>query len=92
MYHEDVTLQAWQILKIVDAVDRQHGSLTLSGLADLARGNGGGAFTTSTRGRKGQSKEKVDLDLDEVAGGKVALNKDVRLNTFIKCYLNNLVD
>jgi ATP-dependent DNA helicase Q1 len=90
MYHEDVTLQAWQILKIVDAVERQHGSLTLIGLVDLVRGNGGGAFTTSTRGRKGQSKEKADLDLDDVAGGKVVLNRDVRVYQYSLLNTNRL--
>ena len=50
-------------------------------LADLVRGAGGGAFSVSSgtggRKRKSLSKEKVGLDLDAVAGGKVTLGKDV---------------
>lgn len=74
--HKDVTLEAWQILKIVQAVDKEGGRQTISGLADLARGGGGGAFETG--GKRKRVKDKVRLDYDAVAGGEVALSKDVR--------------
>ncbi|KAJ6604511.1 ATP-dependent DNA helicase [Mycena vulgaris] len=76
----DVTFEAWQILKVADAVQHTGGQLTLTMLADLVRGNGGGSYGVGGGGRKGKGKsrekEKVDLDLDVVCGGKVALKKD----------------
>lgn len=76
MDQKDVTVEAWQILKIVAAVQRQGGRLTLNGLSDLARGAGGGAFDAGGNG-KGKAKDKSTLDLKEVAGGKVGFSKDV---------------
>lgn len=70
----DMTVEAWQILTIAAAVRRQGGRLTLNGLGDLARGTGSGAFDT---GGKGKAKGKTILDLDDVAGGKIGLSKDV---------------
>src|ERR1700733_12701044 len=60
MDHRDVTVEAWQILKIPDAVQRHCGRLTLNGLGDLVRGSGGGAFDVAGEGRgsKGKAKEK----------------------------------
>ncbi|KIJ15140.1 hypothetical protein PAXINDRAFT_180755 [Paxillus involutus ATCC 200175] len=72
--HKDVTIEAWQILKILEAVDAQGGRQTIAGLSDLARGLGGGSFEAS--GKRKKSKEKVQLDYDAVAGGKVGLSKD----------------
>ncbi|KAI5121119.1 hypothetical protein M0805_002791 [Coniferiporia weirii] len=75
----DVTLAAWQVLQIAEAIERDRGRVTLGMLADLVRGAGGGAFGVSGGGGKrgkGKAKEKVGLDLDEIAGGKVALGKD----------------
>ncbi|KAK7064352.1 ATP-dependent DNA helicase [Favolaschia claudopus] len=71
----DVTFEAWQLLKVADFAhaDRQ---LTLTMLADLARGNGGAASSTGGRKGKGREKNKLDLDLDVVCGGKVNLKKD----------------
>ncbi|KAJ7275198.1 P-loop containing nucleoside triphosphate hydrolase protein [Mycena haematopus] len=74
----DVTFEAWQILKVADAAQQAGGQLTLTMLADLARGNGGGSYAVSGGGRKGKGreKEKADMDLDVVCGGKVNLKKD----------------
>ncbi|KAJ7042384.1 P-loop containing nucleoside triphosphate hydrolase protein [Mycena alexandri] len=76
---KDVTLEAWQVLKVADAVQQTGGQLTLTMLADLARGNGGGTYGVGG-GRKGKGKarekEKVDLDLERICGGKVDLKKD----------------
>nr|GAT44070.1 ATP-dependent DNA helicase [Mycena chlorophos] len=69
----DVTLEAWQILRVVDAVKATGGQLTLAMLADLARGAGGGNYEVGG-GRRG--KEKMDLNLQAVCGGKVALKKE----------------
>lgn len=85
MDRRDVTLPAWQILRVAQAIERDKGRVTMGMLADLVRGAGGGAFgaTVGGRGRgKGRRqapvKEKVGLDLDEIAGGKVSLGKEVR--------------
>ncbi|KAL4073701.1 ATP-dependent DNA helicase [Scleroderma citrinum] len=72
--HSDVTLEAWQILKILDNVDTQGGRQTIAGLGDLARGMGGGTFESN--GKRRRTKEKLQLDYDAVAGGKVGLSKD----------------
>ena len=75
----DVTLEAWQILQVAQAIERDGGRVTLSMLADLVRGAGGGAYGVAGGKRgKGKAKEKVGLDLAEIAGGKIALGKDVR--------------
>ncbi|KIJ63080.1 hypothetical protein HYDPIDRAFT_176149 [Hydnomerulius pinastri MD-312] len=72
--HKDVTVETWQLLKILEAVDAQGGRQTIAGLSDLARGLGGGSFDTG--GKRQKVKEKVQLDYDAVAGGKVGLSKD----------------
>ncbi|KAF9226214.1 ATP-dependent DNA helicase [Gyrodon lividus] len=72
--HKDVTIEAWQILKILEAVDAQGGKQTIAGLSDLARGLGGGSFEAG--GKRKKTREKVQLDYDAVAGGKVGLSKD----------------
>ncbi|OBZ77261.1 ATP-dependent DNA helicase Q1 [Grifola frondosa] len=78
--HKDVRLAAWQILRIAEAVHQAGGSVTVAGLVDLARGNGGCNFNVSDRGkgRRGRSKSMGTdtLDLETVAGGKVDLSKE----------------
>ncbi|KAJ7071166.1 ATP-dependent DNA helicase [Mycena amicta] len=71
----DVTLEAWQVLRVADAVKATGGQLTLAMLADLARGLGGGSYEVGGGGRRG-GKQKMDLDLELVCGGKVGLKKD----------------
>ncbi|KAF8816782.1 ATP-dependent DNA helicase [Phlegmacium glaucopus] len=70
----DVTLATWQILKIIDAVRKSGGKLTLVMLATLARGLQGGSYEVGQGGRNG-SKEKISLDLETVAGGPVDMKK-----------------
>jgi ATP-dependent DNA helicase Q1 len=80
---QDVTLEAWQILRVAAAVAREGGRVTVGMLCDLARGNGGGVIGVSAGKKK--SKEdgaKVALNLDELIGGKVTMNKDVRVASF----------
>ncbi|KAG1731628.1 P-loop containing nucleoside triphosphate hydrolase protein [Suillus paluster] len=74
--HKDATVEAWQILKIVEAVESSGGRLTIAGLSDLARGLAGGLFETSGGGKRRNAKEKIQIDYDSVAGGKVGLSKD----------------
>ena len=73
----DVTVQAWQLVRIVEAIAAEGGRVTLGMLADLARGAGGGAFGVGSRNGKGKSKEKVGLDLEAICGGKVDMSRDV---------------
>ena len=70
---------AWQILKVAEAIERDGGRVTLGMLGDLVRGSGGGSYGVAGGGRrgKGRGKEKVGLDLEDIAGGKVKLSKDV---------------
>lgn len=70
----DVTLEAWQTLKILETISAQGTRQTIAGLGDLARGLGGGAFEGGGKRRK--TKEKLQLDYDSVSGGKVELSKD----------------
>ncbi|KAF7310790.1 ATP-dependent DNA helicase [Mycena chlorophos] len=84
----DVTLEAWQILRVVDAVKATGGQLTLAMLADLARGAGGGNYDVGG-GRRG--KEKMDLNLQAVCGGKVALKKEVWLALNLSSQLLNTI-
>jgi len=73
-----VTVEAWQILKVAEAVQRDKGQLSLGMLADLARGSGGAAFDVrGGRKGKGKEREKTVLDLEAVCHGKVNLSKDV---------------
>ena len=71
----DVTLPAWQLLKILQAVQQQGGRLTLGKLATLARGGTKGVYETS-KGKKRQT-ENLKIDLDTVAGGSVDMSKTV---------------
>ena len=77
--HINVTTMAWRILKVTEAIERDSGRVTLGMLGDLVRGSGGGSYgVVGGGGRgKGKAKEMVGLDLDDVAGGKVKLSKDV---------------
>ncbi|GAA5894862.1 RecQ family ATP-dependent DNA helicase [Sporobolomyces salmoneus] len=68
----DITTQAYRALRIISAAEAQDGTLTLPQAADLIRGNGGGSF--STRDKNAKVKGKVDVN--QVAGSKVALNKE----------------
>lgn len=85
----DVTLESWQILKVSERVSRDGGRLTVGMLSDLVRGAGGGGFVADPgakrkgkgKGKATESKEKTSLDLDEIAGGKVALSKEVCLTS-----------
>ncbi|GLB39373.1 putative ATP-dependent DNA helicase [Lyophyllum shimeji] len=76
----DVTFQAWQLVKITEALNQDGANITLNSLAALARGKAGGAYEASRGGGgkkgKGKTKEKQMLDLNAVAGGEVDLTKD----------------
>ncbi|KIK24839.1 hypothetical protein PISMIDRAFT_377664 [Pisolithus microcarpus 441] len=71
----DVTLEAWQILKILETISAQGARQTIAGLGDLARGLGGGAFEGGSKRRK--TRDKLQLHYDSISGGKVELSKDV---------------
>ncbi|KAJ7630796.1 P-loop containing nucleoside triphosphate hydrolase protein [Roridomyces roridus] len=88
----DVTLEAWKVLKVAEAVQADRGQLTLAMLADLARGNGGGTYSAGGGGgRKGRGKnrEKVELDLERICGGKVGLKKDELETLLVELLIEN---
>ncbi|KAF8713392.1 ATP-dependent DNA helicase, partial [Rhizoctonia solani] len=78
---KDVTLDAWIILRVAQTIDSEGGRVTIGMLADLVRGVGGKSFQVPAGGGKGRRRksqgEKVGLDLDGIAGGKISLSKDV---------------
>lgn len=63
--HRDISLEAWQITNIVQALDsKQNQSRTLKGLVDLIISI-----------RKGKMKENLEIDPEAIAGGPVNLTK-----------------
>ena len=64
-------------------IEGQGGRVTLGMMVDLVRGAGGGSYGVSgeSHRRKGKAKEKAELNLDAIAGGKVNLSKDVSLTS-----------
>ena len=77
---KDVTVEAWKICKILEATDRRNGKITLSGVADLARGLGKGSFSKDQRLPNGKTeKVKETLDLEQICDGKITLNNEVWL-------------
>lgn len=74
---KDVTMDVWRILKVAENIEQSGGRATLSMLGDLVRGAGGGAFVAGGTSKRNKGKEKVGLDLDFIANGKVLLSKDV---------------
>ncbi|GAA5918772.1 hypothetical protein JCM6882_006807 [Rhodosporidiobolus microsporus] len=68
----DISLPAYRALRLIEAATTSRGTLTLPQAADLVRGNGGGSF--STQEQKGKGKGKIDVG--QVAGGKVTLNRE----------------
>ena len=74
-------LPAWQLLRLAS---RQQA--TMAQLCDLARGSRtAGAASSGAKGRgrgKGRA-EKVPVDIQEVAGGKVELTKEVRSHSCV---------
>ncbi|KAJ3554988.1 hypothetical protein NP233_g12309 [Leucocoprinus birnbaumii] len=89
---KNVSLQTWQLLKIANYVYRIGGKTTVNILAGLARNAGGGALDVAAGGKgKRKAKEKVNLDLEDIAGGIVDLHKDdiehLIIHLLIKGYL-----
>ena len=73
--HKDVTIWAWKILKIADAIQTMRGKVTLNQLVTIVRGNGGGKF--GTKSGKGHQKTEGVVDPQAVAGGVVELSAKV---------------
>jgi ATP-dependent DNA helicase Q1 len=73
---KDVTLPAWQILKVISEIsNKMGGKVTLNMLKGMVRGKGGGKIDVAVGGGRGrgkkQQKEKADVDLERVCGGPV---------------------
>lgn len=92
--HKDVTLEAWKVMKAAEFIASEGGRATVNQLADLVRGFGGGTFGIVSGGKnRFKTSEKISLNMDDVAGGKVGMAKEVcmpstsermRLNRFIR--------
>ncbi|UZJ51215.1 hypothetical protein CBS101457_000535 [Exobasidium rhododendri] len=78
----DITLEAWKLVTTLEEVYEEGGRITLAGLADLARGLGGGQYSVvdtkqrKKRSRKIKAKQSGFFDIKEVIGEKVKLSKD----------------
>lgn len=72
----DVTLDAWRVVRVLSHIATHKGRVTIAILSDLVRGVGGGAFSAGGKKGKKSQQDKLDLDLDEVCGGKISLGKD----------------
>ena len=77
------TFEAWQLVQIASEVHGNGGRVTLSALADLARGLGGGKYTIESGRRRGGGSGKAPagiVDLSTLCDGKVTLSKDVSVS------------
>ncbi|THU83243.1 ATP-dependent DNA helicase, partial [Dendrothele bispora CBS 962.96] len=86
----DVTFETWQILKYLEEVTKKRGEVTLKQLAEMvtnAATDGGGK-----RG-KGKGKEKTNVDMERVCGGKVEMKQDdverLIIDLLLKKYLKD---
>ena len=67
---DDKTLEAWQVLKLVEEVQKLQGKVTIAGLACLAGGN----REPKIRVKQGRgAPAEVEVDIYKVARGKVRL-------------------
>ena len=73
---KNVTLESWQILKVAQAIANNKGRATLAQLVTIACG-GKAQYSIVGAGRR--SSIAATLDVNQVAGGKVSLSKDVSL-------------
>ena len=77
MEHLDVTIDAWRSLKIAETVAHLKGNITLTRLAELARGRGGTTIEVTGNSRRAWAKETCDVDVEVLTDGKITLSKDV---------------
>ena len=74
----DVTLPAWQILRVAEEIKDRGVSITIKKLAEIARGLGGGTVSSGTKRKKGRSASGPEtIDIEDVAGGKVDMKQEV---------------
>ncbi len=88
----DVTLDAWRIVRVAAEVEAQGGRVTVSGLADLVRGLGGGQFPVVAQSGKSRGKvsaEKGVVNLQEMCEGKVLLSKEQTESLLIDMFLQD---
>lgn len=66
-----MTFASWQILKLVAEVCKPKSAFTAAKIATLAK--------TGKIAASGKTKVQEEVDLDKICGGKVDLDKEVRL-------------
>ncbi|TRM62263.1 P-loop containing nucleoside triphosphate hydrolase protein [Schizophyllum amplum] len=86
---KDVTEQAWQILRVAEEVKDRGVSITIKKLAEISRGLGGGTISTGTKRKKGKSSGPETLDIEEVAGGKVAMKQEDVESLIVQLLIDN---
>ncbi|KAF9062843.1 P-loop containing nucleoside triphosphate hydrolase protein [Rhodocollybia butyracea] len=79
---KDATIQAWQLLRIIEKVQKTTGNVTLANVTELARSSMGKVFVgTGSKKKHAGTKNEVSIDLDAVCEGKVDMTKE--------CYLRD---
>lgn len=73
----DLRLPAWQTLRAAEDIKRCGARLTLRQLGELVRGLGRGKVNVSGTRHK-RTKGSITIAMDELAGGKVQLSREVR--------------
>jgi hypothetical protein len=72
-----VTIDAWRVLKIAETIAHLRGNITLTRLAELARGKGGTSIEVVGDRRGSWAKETCDVDVKVLTDGKLTLSKEV---------------
>ncbi|KAL1742466.1 P-loop containing nucleoside triphosphate hydrolase protein [Schizophyllum fasciatum] len=86
---EDVTEQAWQILRVAEEIKDRGVSITIKKLAEISRGLGGGTVSSGTKRKKGKSSGPETIDVEGVAGGKVALKQEDVESLIVQLLIDN---
>jgi ATP-dependent DNA helicase Q1 len=85
-------VDVWRILRVCAAVCEQGGRVTVSGLASLVRGLGGGSFPVVGLSGKGRGKiasEKGRVDVVNLGGDKVSLSQEQTEHLLIELILSD---
>lgn len=77
----DLRLPAWQTLKAAEAVKKCGARLTLRQLGEIVRGLNHGKVNIP-RGRR-RTQGTATIDMEEIAGGKVKLSREVHISVYL---------
>ncbi|KAL1674623.1 P-loop containing nucleoside triphosphate hydrolase protein [Schizophyllum commune] len=86
----DVTLPAWQILRVAEEIKDRGVSITIKKLAEIARGLGGGTVSSGTKRKKGKGASGPEtIDIEDVAGGKVDMKQEDVESLIVQLLIDN---